>query len=459
MPSSSPASGETGAAGWRLASAGPRWGLRFLSVVYRVLPLRLGQYLIWGMIWGWFQHYNRPRAAVVAAMRRMGQPRPYWAAYRVFLNYGFMLVERFYTYSGRITPRVERSDPDARRSSAVMARASKQPGPLVVLSSHCGAVEHTTFFIEGLGRNLRAVAIRDESAASLLSGVGDPSVALGAGRTIVADGSMKAGLTMLKALKQGDILAFKADRPLPGAAPDEVIELPFFGETARFPLGPAKLIAAAKARAVVISVFRTGRASYRAIAHDLDTSSRDPETIVREYVRIQQDHLREHPDQWFNFYPWWPADEEPVNALPETVPPELRAAEPSFVATLAAILGLPVLGYVAGVTESMAVVRGTPALTAALLLSSAGAALAIWRGASVDNKLRYNGEAISTAMAVAILGPALVAAAAPGELSRALVSLSLGASAFGGLTAWIGWRSRLVGWWLLILIAVISWSL
>lgn len=446
-------------AGWRLASAGPRWGLRFLSVVYRYLPLQLGQYLIWGMIWGWFQHYNHPRAAVIRAMRRMGQPRPYWAAYRVFLNYGFMLVERFYTYSGRITPKVERDDARALRSAKVMEDASRKPGPLVVLSSHCGAVEHTTFFIEGLGRNLRAVAIRDEASASLLSSVGDPSIRLGAGRTIVADGSMKAGLTMFKALKQGDILAFKADRPLPGADASEVLELPFFGETACFPLGPAKLVAAAKARAVVISVFRTGRATYRALADELDTSSRDPETIVREYVRIQEDHLREYPDQWFNFYPWWPADEEPVNELPETVPPELRAAEPAFVATLAATLSLPILGYIAGIVEASGVVRGAPSIASALLLASAAAALAIWRGSSVDKKLRYNGEAVSTAVATALLGPAVMAAAAPGDLERALVSLALGAACFGGLVAWLNWRSRIVGSWLLILVVVISWIL
>jgi predicted LPLAT superfamily acyltransferase len=459
VPSPTPAPSHADAPGWRLASAGPRWGLRFLAAVYRVLPLALGQYLVWGMIWGWFQHYNRPRVSVIRAMARMGQSSPYWAAYRVFLTYGFMLVERFYTYSGRITLTIERSDADARRSAAVMERATKEPGPLVVLSSHCGAVEHTAFVMEGLGRNLRAVAIRDEAAATLLSGVGDPSVALGRGRTIVADGSMKAGLTMLKALKQGDILAFKADRPLPGAGADEILEVPFFGETARFPLGPAKLIAAAKARAVVISVFRIGRATYRAIAHDLDTSSRDPETIVREYVRIQEDHLRHHPDQWFNFYPWWPADEEPVNATPETVPPPLRAAEPSFVATLAAILSLPLLGYLAGVEEVSAVVRGVPSIAAALLLASAAAALAIWRGASVDDKLRYNGEAISTAVGVALIGPAIVAAAAPGSLERALVSMTLGAACFGGLTAWLHWRSRLVGAWLLILLAVISWTM
>ena len=446
-------------AGWRLASSGPRWGLNFLSVVYQFLPLRLGQYLVWGMIWGWFQHFNHPREAVIRAMARMGQERPYWAAYRVFLNYGFMLVERFYTYGGRITPQVERDTPIARHSAKVMEDASREPGPLVVLSSHCGAVEHTTFFIEGLGRNLRAVAIRDEAAASLLAGVGDPSIRLGAGRTIVADGSMRAGLTMLKALKQGDILAFKADRPLPGADESEVIEVPFFGETARLPLGPAKLIASAKARAIVVSVFRTGRARYMALADHLDTSSRDPATIVREYARIQQEHLRQHPDQWFNFYPWWPVDEAPISELPVTVPPEMRAAEPSFIATFAAVLGLALLGYVGGIPEATPVVRGIPAIAAGLLLSLSGAALSIWRGGRVDSALRYNGAAVSTAVISALAAPALVAAVAPGAFTPALGSLVLAAACFGGLAAWVHWRSRVVGTWLLLLTVVISWTL
>ncbi len=458
MNSESPSVASSDGAAWRLASAGPTWGLRFLGFVYRFLPLQLGQYLIWGMIWGWFQHFNRPRASVVRAMERMGQARPYWAAYRVFLNYGFMLVERFYTYRGRITLQIEQG-PAARASARVMEEASREPGPLVVLSGHCGAVEHTASVLEGLGRNVRAVAVRDHGAATLLSGVGDPSVRLGAGRTILADGSMKAGLTMLKALKKGDILAFKADRPLPGATDAEVLEVPWFGSPAILPLGPAKLICAAKARAVVISVFRTGRARYIALADHLDTSSRDPEAIVRQYAEIQERHLRSHPDQWFNFYPFWPEDEPVVNALPETVPPALRGAEPVFVSTLSAVLGIALIGYIAAIPGAQTLLVGWPALGLGGLFAAMGAALSMWAGASVDTKLRYNLRAMVATALSAVVGAGLVALLAAGPLTASLGALAVAAGCLGMLVAFLHVRSRIAGSWLLVLFAVISASM
>ena len=445
-------------AGWRLASSGPAWGMRFLTGVYRFLPLRLGQYLIWGMIWGWFQHFNRPRASVVRAMQRMGQPRPYWAAYRVFLNYGFMLVERFYTYSGRITLHIEQG-PEARDSARVMEEASREPGPLVVLSSHCGAVEHTAFVLEGLGRNVRAVAIKDHGAQSLLAGVGDPSVRLGAGRTIVADGTMRAGLTMLKALKKGDILAFKADRPLPGADPSELVEVSMFGAPALFPLGPAKLVCAAKARAVVISVFRTGRASYIALADHLDTSSRDPRVIVEAFAAIQERHLRRYPDQWFNFYPFWPEDAPAVNDLPETVPPAMRGAEPTLVSTYAATVGLALLGYLGGVPGSGALLHGWPAIGLGALFALIAGALAMGAGVTVDKELRYSPRALLGTPIGGFLAAAAVALLAPGAFTASLASLAAAAAALGGLVAWLHLRNRIIGVWLMVLLGIISWSM
>lgn len=458
MNSETPAQAAPQGAAWRLASSGPAWGMRFLAVAYRILPLRLGQYLIWGMTWGWFQHFNRPRASVIRAMERMGRPRPYWAAYRVFLNYGFMLVERFYTYSGRITLNIDRG-PRAAASAKVMEEASKQPGPLVVLSSHCGAVEHTASVLEGLGRNVRAVAVKDHGAATLLAGVGDPSVRLGAGRTIVADGSMKAGLTMLKALKKGDILAFKADRPLPGATDAEIAEVSLFGSPALLPLGPAKLICAAKARAVVISVFRTGRASYIALADHLDTSSRDPRTIVAAYAAIQERHLREFPDQWFNFYPFWPEDAPTVNALPETVPPALRGAEPATVATYASVLGLGLLGYLAAIPGADVLLSGWPAIGLALLFAGVAAGLTAWAGGSVDARLRFNGTALAATGIAGLVASGVVALLAPGPLTASLGGLCAAAAAFGALVAWLHLRSRIVGCWLLVLLAAIAWTL
>lgn len=406
QPSSSSAPAEL----WRATGGGPSRGLRFLDRAFAALPLRLGYLLVIGLAPIYFLHFNRARLAMVAAMRRMGRPHPWWAALRAYGTYVLLLVDRHYERAGRLDVRVERGP-----GGADLATAVAEPGPLVLLGSHCGALEMAARAIETQGRLLRAVAVRDDGAGELLAGVGDVAQGVGAaGEAIVADGTMKAGLKMLGALKRGEVLAFKVDRVLPGAKPQDRLEVPLFGEAAELPRGPAEVVRLAKARALVVHVFRVGPGRYEVVSAPVDTSSGDARGIVGSWARGLEQQVRRRPWQWFNFFPYWPSDVRRLADVPERVPPGLRVAVPALIGALTAVavtVCLLALGEhtMVGLRP---VVRGALHVAGvAAVLGAVGFGLG---GAAVDRYGRRNPLALWEALACPVL--AVAAAAWPGGL-------------------------------------------
>ena len=323
MTSSKPtANGHPGP--WRAASSGPAWGLRFLQWAFARLPIRAAYVLVIGLAPIWFAHYNRPRMAVVRAMRRMGLRFPTWRALGAYAAYTFNLVDRWYVRAGRLTPRLE-GGLDA------LDRALADPSALVLLGSHCGSLEMAGALLASQPRPVRAVALPDPSARQLLDGVGDSSQTVGGDRsTIVADGSMRAGLQVLGALRRGEVVAIKADRFIPGSAARDRVTITLFGEPAELPRGPAEVVRLTGARAYAASVFRVGPGRYQVLGEEIDTRDGDPERILEGYARILERHLRSRPDQWFNFFPFWEGDAAPLEQLPETVPPGMRRFGPAI---------------------------------------------------------------------------------------------------------------------------------
>lgn len=312
---------------WRAVSSGTERGLRILRTLFCYVPLRVAYVLVLPVVCTWFLHYNRPRGAVIRAMKRLGSRVPFLAAFRVYLQFAFVLVDRYYVRTGRATPRVRWSN----YGSGRWELQALEGRPLVVLGSHCGALELSAPALDAFGWKVRPIAHADADADLLMSQVGDPSQHIDGGRPpIIADGTMAAGLKMRQALKDGETLAIKADRAIPGTAEQDLAAVRFLGADSGFPAGPARLIRSTGASALAVSVFREGAARYVVHNSVVPTAGRDERQITAEYARCLEDHLRRDPSQWFNFYPFWAEDRAPLEALPETVPPLMRRFGPSI---------------------------------------------------------------------------------------------------------------------------------
>lgn len=102
-----------------------------------------------------------------------------------------------------------------------------------------------------------------------------------------------------QALKRNEFIAIHADRYMEGS---KFIELQFFGEKAKFPLGP--FIIASKFKAPVTFVFAVKENKYHYLLSSTKPISENltPEEIAKMFVAELEKKVTLHPYQWFNYY-------------------------------------------------------------------------------------------------------------------------------------------------------------
>lgn len=128
---------------------------------------------------------------------------------------------------------------------------------------------------------------------------------------LAADGF--TALPALRVLRAGGVLAVQGDRDFN----DSGIPLPFFGRTAWFPRGPAALSLVANAPILPVFILReedragAGSGGFRIVFFDPIEplgDARDESAVaalVAKTATVIETMVREHPDQWYCFYPFW----------------------------------------------------------------------------------------------------------------------------------------------------------
>ena len=197
--------------------------------------------------------------------------------------------------------------------------ASEQKKGAVLLTAHLGNWQLACGLLEGrLKARIALVAYKgeEEKLARYLEGATTLKPLI----IPVGDSDM-ASLSILHALRDGEMVAMQGDRPVDS----RVVRVPFLGVEAPFAVGP--FIVAALSGAPLISTFnvQVGPTSYRFIAdpprrYAFDRS-RDRNAQMREwvedYARRLEALVREYPYQWFNFFDFWnPAPPGPRKAPP-----------------------------------------------------------------------------------------------------------------------------------------------
>ena len=120
---------------------------------------------------------------------------------------------------------------------------------------------------------------------------------------------------VMRALKNGEVVALVADRPTHRQGDGARVR--FFGAWTRVPAGAAHFALKTGAPVVVVGLWRTPRNRYAgAILPPLRfTPSGDTERDVDSAMQRVMGHIeaviREHPDQWYMFRRMWPERSEP----------------------------------------------------------------------------------------------------------------------------------------------------
>ena len=179
----------------------------------------------------------------------------------------------------------------------------------VLLTAHIGNWELAGGLLDGVAREKLAVVAYEgerERIAEFMKRSGGPQF-----RIIDVGRDFLASLEMIRALREGAVLAVHGDRPIGG----QVIAVPFLGREARFPVGPFLLAAVSGAPLIATFSLQVGPAAYRFFAREPQRlsftpgQSRDAQlrVWVEQYVSEVESLARQYPYQWFNFYDFWDA--------------------------------------------------------------------------------------------------------------------------------------------------------
>lgn len=129
-------------------------------------------------------------------------------------------------------------------------------------------------------------------------------------RLIDPNGFLGGTIDLLQALKRGEVVSMMGDRML--GTDQNGVEVPFLGETVRFPVSAYRLASLSGAPIAVLLSAKTGSDEYLLEMHDIIRVpaglSRRPEAYapyVGQFAAALEDYCRKHPYQFFNFYDMW----------------------------------------------------------------------------------------------------------------------------------------------------------
>jgi lauroyl/myristoyl acyltransferase len=250
---------------------------------------------------------GRNRRGVIENQARVLGPRvTRWraglAAYRVFSSFARCMAETMEFYGPR--PRRVRIDEPARNH---VADALKCGRGVILATAHVGNWDISGRALHATGRPVYLVMGREANETT--QDYARRSREQAGVRVILSDSSVFSAFNMIRALRQNEILAMQIDR---GSleANSSVQAVDFFGARAPFQEGPFELARLSGAPVVPVVTLRRGRRHYEIVLGEPRRVSRrvpgDAAQALRDTVAFFERTIREHPEQWFQFSPFWP---------------------------------------------------------------------------------------------------------------------------------------------------------
>lgn len=177
---------------------------------------------------------------------------------------------------------------------------------VIILTAHAGNYELGGMLLRARGLKVHAVYKPDRFEA--VERLRENMRALGGVVGIPVDGVGFSTLPLVKLLREGALVGMQGDRDFSLNG----LPMPFFGREVPFPRGPWEL-AAMTGAPIVTSFFyadeaRRFHARFGApirVAGERGARKASMEAGMRAYVADLEALIRQHPSQWYCFYPFW----------------------------------------------------------------------------------------------------------------------------------------------------------
>lgn len=282
---------------------------RFHAFIIRRVPEPLLEVVAGLFALLFFLCLRRIRAAVAANLEAplgpCGWVERQRRIFRVIWSFGWCLNER--------TERLTTTRPFRIETEAIdlWNAATRGPRGVILITAHIGNYEVGSMMpAQAEGRRVHLVREPegDVQAQAFVKEVLDRFSEQGF-QEHFATGDPALGVTLLDALRRGDIVALQGDRPRAGAP---AIPVRLFGRPFELPHGPAALARAADVPMLPVFVFREGRRHYRIVFRPpIEVSRAAPRdaALASAMTRVAAEiegAIRREPSQWFCFRRLWP---------------------------------------------------------------------------------------------------------------------------------------------------------
>jgi len=256
----------------------------------------------------------KARRGVKANLRVIGRGR--WSkrgiaarARQNFQNYGQYLLD-YMVMSGLTAERKGRMV--ARElGQKHMVRALEQGNGVICITPHLGNWELGGLLLAFKGADLYVLTLDETDAKTkafrerMRGQKGIKSIYINP-----EDPTPAAIIEVVKVLKEKKVVAMLGDRP----GNNNTIEVTFFGRKTPFPRGVATLAMATGAAVLPVFVVLKGGKYWGIIERPIyfqSPSRKEREEGIKQgmgkLAKVFERYIKKYPDQWYNFYPYWPS--------------------------------------------------------------------------------------------------------------------------------------------------------
>jgi predicted LPLAT superfamily acyltransferase len=309
-PPSEPGAATPRAAEWRRTpERGSSGSLRAMAWLSLRLGRRAGRVVLYGIAVYFFLFAPRARKSMRAYLARaLGRQPGARDRFRQVLYFATAIHDRLYLLAERFELfRVTEQGEELMREVVATGHGA------LLMGAHMGSFEVLRWI--GVRQPGLAVtmAMYEDNARKLNAILG--TLAPAHPPDIVAIGHLDAMLHIRARLERGALVGILADRRFGSEA---VQAVSFLGETAYLPTGPMRAAAMLRRRVVFMLGLYRGGNRYHVVFEPLADFSLTPPgqrqsavaAAIARYAALLEQHCRNDPYNWFNFFDFWRSDAE-----------------------------------------------------------------------------------------------------------------------------------------------------
>ena len=214
-----------------------------------------------------------------------------------YFSFGQVLIDKVAIAQGRNKEyRFDTKD----RTEFIKSFQNFKDNGCVFISAHIGSWESGVHFFGQEGKKINVVMFNAASSQEQHIS-GDHKI------LSLSEDPIENILKIKSVLDAHEYVCFQGDRFIEG---QRTLKVSFMGEEAEFPLGPFLFSTRLKVPVVFYFSMRLPKKGYRfylRMAGPVSESRHEPpqKQLLDQYIGILEKIVRQYPQQWFNFYPFW----------------------------------------------------------------------------------------------------------------------------------------------------------